>query len=134
MPTPTPQRRKICYQNPENHATKVQTTRKEQKIRTRTEEEKLKRAERNRKEPNTTEKDLIEPYRTEKNKNKKYQKLATLDNFVILGEPSNLIFRKIWDFVPTEGGGSANPNFLSNFSRTNFTMVNGQKCGETHST
>ena len=51
-----------------------------------------------------------------------------------LGEPSNLIFGNFWDFVPTEGGGSANPKFLSNFSRTNFTMVNGQKCDETHST
>ena len=51
-----------------------------------------------------------------------------------LGEPSNLIFGKIWDFGPTEGGGSADPKFLSNFSRTNFTMLNGQKCDETHST
>ena len=51
-----------------------------------------------------------------------------------LGKPSNLIFGKIWDFGPTEGGGSADPKFLSNFSRTNFTMLNGQKCDETHST
>ena len=50
-----------------------------------------------------------------------------------LGEASNLIFGKNWDFVPT-GGGSAYPKFLSNFSRTIFTMVNGQKCDETHST
>ena len=47
------------------------------------------------------------------------------------GKPSNQIFGKFLDFVPTEGGGSANPKFLSNFSRTNFTMVNGQKCDET---
>ena len=51
-----------------------------------------------------------------------------------LGKPSNRIFGKIWEFGPTEGGGSADPKFLSNFSRTNFTMINGQKCDETHST
>ena len=51
-----------------------------------------------------------------------------------LGKPSNRIFGKIWDFGPTEGGGGfADPKFLSNFSRTNFTMLNGQKCDETHS-
>ena len=52
----------------------------------------------------------------------------------LLGEPSNRIFGKNWEFGPTEGGGSADPKFLSNFSRTNFTMINGQKCDETHST
>ena len=51
-----------------------------------------------------------------------------------LGEPSNRIFGKIWEVGPTEGGGSADPKFLSNFSRTTFTMINGQKCDETHST
>ena len=51
-----------------------------------------------------------------------------------LGEPSNRIFGKNWEFGSTEGGGSADPKFLSNFSRTNFTMLNGQKCDETHST
>ena len=33
-----------------------------------------------------------------------------------LGKPSNLIFRKIWDFVPTEGGwGLPTPNFYPIF-------------------
>ena len=42
---------------------------------------------------------------------------------VLLGEPSNLIFGKNWDFVPTEGGGSANPKFLSNFSKGAFVGI-----------
>ena len=54
------------------------------------------------------------------------------DNFPILiwllGKPSDLIFEKL---KGGGGGGSVNPKFLSNFSRTNFTMVNGQKCDET---
>ena len=35
-----------------------------------------------------------------------------------LGEPSNLIFGNFWDFVPTEGGGSANPNFFKTKTTT----------------
>ena len=43
-------------------------------------------------------------------------------------------FEKIGILSQRRGGGSANPKFLSNLSRTNFTLVNGQKCDETHST
>ena len=60
--------------------------------------------------------------------------ITSIVNKIIIGKSSNRIFGKIWDFGPTEGGGSADPKFLSNFSRTNLTMVNGQKCNETHST
>ena len=38
------------------------------------------------------------------------------------------------NFCPNEGGVWPNPTFLSNFSKTNFAMVNGQKCDETYST
>ena len=41
---------------------------------------------------------------------------------MILGEASNRFFGKIGDFVPTGGGGSANPKFLSNFSKTKFAL------------
>ena len=46
--------------------------------------------------------------------------------FRISGEPSNWICRKIWSFVPTEGGGGLPiPNFDSIFPRV-FLLQNGR--------
>ena len=38
------------------------------------------------------------------------------------GKPSKLIHGNTWDFVQTKGAGSANPKFLSFFSKTKFAL------------
>ena len=45
--------------------------------------------------------------------------LNTLEELMVyLGEPSDKIFGQTWDFVPTRGGVSPNPNFLTKLTKT----------------